>query len=96
MPAFNIVGTFFGISQIRLPNSNFPRMILAFFVYFCLVIRTAYQGVSYDMLTNDIRRPMIRQIVDLYAKNYTIYTLNIKDLIVSIRSMIEGGKEYVK
>ncbi|CAG9809591.1 unnamed protein product [Chironomus riparius] len=93
MPAFNIIGTFFGISQTRLPTSNFPRMILAFFVYFCLVIRTAYQGVAYDMLTNDIRRPKISQLVDLYAGNYTIYTLNQTNFVVPLRNMIDGSKK---
>ncbi|CAG9806618.1 unnamed protein product [Chironomus riparius] len=91
MPAFNIVGTFFGIGQTRLPMSNFPRMILIFFVYFCLVIRTAYQGVSYYMLTNDLRRPVITQIKDLLENNYTIYTISPKEFVVPLRQMIENG-----
>jgi hypothetical protein len=43
-PAFNILGTFFGIGQLKLPIGNFARIILIFFIIFCLVIRTAYQG----------------------------------------------------
>jgi uncharacterized BrkB/YihY/UPF0761 family membrane protein len=43
-PAFNILGTFFGVSQVKEPNGNFGRIILMFFVLFCLIIRTAYQG----------------------------------------------------
>jgi hypothetical protein len=56
MPAYNIVGTFFGIGQTTLPKANFPRIILIFFVLFCLVIRTAYQGVFFEMFVNEIRR----------------------------------------
>jgi hypothetical protein len=43
-PAYNILGTFFGISQTRAPDGNFARMILMIFILFCLIIRTAYQG----------------------------------------------------
>lgn len=44
LPAFNVVGTFFGIGQTRLPENNFARIILMFFIIFCLIIRCAYQG----------------------------------------------------
>lgn len=43
-PAFNILGAFFGIGQLQLPSENSARIILVFFIIFCLVIRTAYQG----------------------------------------------------
>lgn len=43
-PAYNILGTFFGISQTRSPEGNFGRFILMIFILFCLVMRTAYQG----------------------------------------------------
>jgi hypothetical protein len=46
-PAFNVVSIFFGIGQNRLPNGNFPRIVLIFFIFFCLIIRTAYQGNFY-------------------------------------------------
>jgi hypothetical protein len=71
-PAFNVVGTFFGIGQVRLPVESFPRFILMCFILFCLIIRTAYQGVSYDMMTKDMRKPLPKTIRDLYLQNYTI------------------------
>lgn len=43
-PGYNIVSIFFGIGQVRLPDSNFPRIILMLFIMFCLIFRTAYQG----------------------------------------------------
>lgn len=84
IPAFNIIGTFFGISQYRLPRSNFPRTILIFFVYFCLVIRTAYQGVFYDMFTTDIRKPSIKTIREVYEKNFTIVALALEDYVAPL------------
>jgi hypothetical protein len=71
-PAFNVVGTFFGIGQVRLPVESFPRFILMCFILFCLIIRTAYQGVSYDMMTKDMKKPLPKTIHDLYLQNYTI------------------------
>lgn len=44
MPSFNVIGTFFGIGQTKLPDNNFGRIILMTFIIFCLVFRTAYQG----------------------------------------------------
>lgn len=45
-PSLNVVGAFFGISQVTLPENNFARMILLLFIYFCLIFRTAYQGMA--------------------------------------------------
>jgi hypothetical protein len=45
VPAFNVLGTFFGIAQTHLPTTFFARAILILFIGFCLIFRTAYQGV---------------------------------------------------
>ena len=76
MPAFNVLGTFFGIGQTRLPSSNFPRMILMFFILFCLIFRTAYQSVLFEMMTSDMRKPSPKTIQDLFEQCFTIYTDN--------------------
>jgi hypothetical protein len=71
-PAFNVVAIFFGIGQTRLPLENFSRIILIIFIIFCLIIRTAYQGVQYDMLTKDMRKPLPKTIADLVDMGYVI------------------------
>lgn len=48
MPSFNVIGTFFGIGQTKLPDNNFGRIILMSFIFFCLIFRTAYQGKLKD------------------------------------------------
>lgn len=48
--AYNILGTFFGIGQLNLPLEIYARIILISFVFFCLVIRTAYQGNLFQCL----------------------------------------------
>jgi hypothetical protein len=49
-PAFNVLVAFFGQSQNILPGRNFSRFLLMLFILFCLIIRTAYQGVQFDMM----------------------------------------------
>lgn len=44
IPSLNVVSSFFGISQKKLPEKNFARSLLVLFVMFCLIFRTAYQG----------------------------------------------------
>lgn len=70
---YNIIGTFFGIGQFKLPRENFARILLMFFILFCLVIRTAYQGVLFEMMSSDMRKKLPRTINDLHAENFTIY-----------------------
>jgi hypothetical protein len=72
MPMLNVLRTFFGIAQARLPEGSFSRIILMSFILFCLVIRTAYQGVFFELLTTDMRKPQPETINDLFARNYTI------------------------
>jgi hypothetical protein len=72
-PALNLVAIFFGIGQTRLPIENFSRIILMVFILFCLIIRTAYQGVQFDMMTRDMRKPLPKTISDLVDMGYVIY-----------------------
>jgi hypothetical protein len=81
-PAFNVVEIFFGMGQVRLPVSNFPRIILMTFIFFCLIIRTAYQGVFYEMLTHDLRRPQPETIAELFDQNYTLFMVpNVTEVL---------------
>jgi hypothetical protein len=71
-PALNVGAIFFGISQTQLPFKNFPRIILVTFVLFCLVMRTAYQGVLFELIAAAIRKPIPKTFYDLYTRNYSI------------------------
>ena len=72
-PSLNVVSIFFGIGQTRLPTRTFSRILLMIFVLFCLIIRTAYQGVQFEMLTSDMRRDSITKIEQLYEENFQLY-----------------------
>jgi hypothetical protein len=58
---------------MRLPVNNFARIILMIFIVFCLVIRTAYQGVLFEMITTDMRKTAPSSMKELLEQNYTIY-----------------------
>jgi hypothetical protein len=69
-PSFNVIGSFFGIGQITLPVNNFGRIVLIAFIIFCLIIRTAYQGVLFELMVKEIRRPLPQQLQELFDQNY--------------------------
>lgn len=73
MPALNVARIFFGVAQARTPRESFPRIILLVFILYCLVIRTAYQGVFYEMITTDMKHDLPLTLDDLFVRNYTIY-----------------------
>jgi len=56
-PTMNLFAAFFGLSQRVLPGRNFSRFFLINFVLWSLIIRTAYQGVLFELLKSDGRKP---------------------------------------
>jgi len=75
-PIWNVISVFFGISQTRLPNNNFPRFILMLFIYFCLIFRTCFQSKFFEFLTSEPRWPPLKTIEDLIDRNYNVYVMN--------------------
>ncbi|KAG5671224.1 hypothetical protein PVAND_001433 [Polypedilum vanderplanki] len=72
-PAFNAIGVFFGISQFKMPVENCPRILIAFFIYLCLVFRCCYQGRMFDFMTSDMHKPMPESFKQLIEQNYNFY-----------------------
>jgi hypothetical protein len=71
-PAYNALGIFFGISQIRMPSENFSRALLIFFSWFCLIFRTCWQSMMFEFMTTDMRKPYPESVEDMREMNYTI------------------------
>ncbi|KAG5674041.1 hypothetical protein PVAND_004031 [Polypedilum vanderplanki] len=72
IPAYNALGIFFGISQLRLPKESFPRSTLIIFIWFCLIIRTCWQSKIFEFMTSNMRKPLPASIEDLIQMNYTV------------------------
>jgi hypothetical protein len=70
--AFNLIAIFFGIGMQRLPIKHFGRIVLVIYIFFCLIIRTAYQGVLFEMMTKEIRKPSPRTIQEIVDFDYKI------------------------
>jgi len=68
-PSMNLFVAFFGLGQTTLPGRNFARFILMMFILWCLIIRTAYQGVLYELLKSDGRKPAAINLDDFYKGN---------------------------
>ncbi|KAG5680218.1 hypothetical protein PVAND_009743 [Polypedilum vanderplanki] len=71
-PSFNVVSTFFGIGLSKLPKTSFARFILIMFIMFCLIVRTAYQGVIFDYMNSDMRKPHATTIEEVFEQNYRV------------------------
>ena len=76
-PAQNVGSIFFGMSLTQVSLNNSPRIILITFILFCLVIRTAYQGVLFELIAADIRKPLPQTFHELYIKNYSIHAIDM-------------------
>jgi len=73
-PTMNLFVAFFGLGQIVLPGRNFARFILILFILWCLIIRTAYQGILYELLKSDGRKELNLNAEDFLERNATIHT----------------------
>jgi hypothetical protein len=43
------------------------------FILFCLIMRTAYQGVQFDLMLREVRPRDVKTIEELSEKNYTVF-----------------------
>jgi len=73
-PSLNVLKIFFGLGQTVLPRRNFARFLLALFTIWTLIIRTCYQGLLFENLVGDGRKPPIKTIDELLQRNFTYHT----------------------
>jgi hypothetical protein len=93
-PSFNVISIFFGMGQVKLPTGNFARIILIIFILFCLVIRNAYQGVQFEMLTKEMRRRPAQTIQDLIDWNFEILcNFNSNNIVKMLRAKLGDSQE---
>jgi len=71
-PTLNIFIAFYGLGQFVLPGRNFARFLLMLFIIWCLIMRTAYQGVMFEFLTGDGRKPEVKSMEEMIERNFTL------------------------
>ena len=84
-PYLNVINIFLGGSALKVPNFNFARSILMFYILYCLVIRTIYQGALFDYLQSDARAAEVSSIDEMVKRDFRFYMLtsaqeNVKGL----------------
>jgi hypothetical protein len=87
-PGYNILSVFFGIAFKNLPTENSARILLMFFIFFCLIFRTAYQGVLFELTTSDISKKLPTTIEELYEKGYKII-VEVDKFEVDVKVLID-------
>ncbi|KAG5671926.1 hypothetical protein PVAND_002094 [Polypedilum vanderplanki] len=71
-PAYNVVGILFGIPQPSLPKNSFARFILMMFIIFCLIFRTAYVGVIFELLALNIQKQSPQTLIELMNDSFAL------------------------
>lgn len=69
----NILIGFVGLSQVTLPERNFPRFLLMMFLIFCLILRSLYLGEMFNMLKQDLRSREFTSIHDFSEAGFNFY-----------------------
>jgi hypothetical protein len=82
-PIWNIVCIFFGVSQMKLPNSNFSRFIWIMFIYFCLIFRTCFQSKFFEFMTSEPRQAPPKTVQDLIDREYNVYAMDVNQKLAS-------------
>lgn len=72
-PILNLMIAFFGGGQMVLPGRNFARFLLTMYIIFSLIIRTAYQGILFELLQSEPRKKEVQSVEEMIEKNFTLY-----------------------
>lgn len=79
-PSVNLMLIFFGFGLNQVPKNYFARCILLMFLIYCLIIRTAYQGLMYEFMTTDTRKPTATTVQEIFDKDIPIITSSREEI----------------
>lgn len=71
-PTLNVFSTFLIGNQTVIPGRNFARYLLMLFIIWSLIIRTCHQSVLFKYLQQDLRKPEIQTIREIFERGFTI------------------------
>ncbi|KAG5675518.1 hypothetical protein PVAND_005414 [Polypedilum vanderplanki] len=86
-PSLNILNVFFGNSLHKLPKRNFARFILGFFMFYCLVIRSSYQGALFNFMRGDFRESHVKTIEAMAKRDFKFHV--VKSSLDSVHELPE-------
>jgi hypothetical protein len=73
VPYLNMMNIFFGGTLHALPSNNVPRMLLATFILYCLVMRNLYQGSLFKFLQSNDRQRPVMTVDEMMEKKFHFY-----------------------
>jgi hypothetical protein len=73
-PSLGLTRTFFGDGLTREPTKHFARIIFMIFTWYCLIIRTAYQGKMFDFLHSNTEKSTPETMEQLIKMQIPIYS----------------------
>ncbi|XP_058127321.1 uncharacterized protein LOC131291005 [Anopheles ziemanni] len=71
----NLLIVLFGGSMVRLPSRNFARTLLSFWMGYCLVLRSLYQGSLFEYLQEKKNFSHPQTVLGLLAESYSVYSM---------------------
>ncbi|XP_062708000.1 uncharacterized protein LOC134288154 [Aedes albopictus] len=74
-PYLNLIRIFFSISMHRLPTRNFARTLLFYWIFFCFVIQSLYQGALYRYLQKDSTLPPSKSMAEIDRTDALYYVV---------------------
>lgn len=86
-PFLSFLITFVGGSEKNLPRKHFPRMLLATFLIFCLVVRSIYQGALFNIMKRDILVNQIKSINDINELKFTFFVMQSIEVKIKDQNM---------
>uniref|UniRef100_A0A182W4C0 Ionotropic glutamate receptor L-glutamate and glycine-binding domain-containing protein n=1 Tax=Anopheles minimus TaxID=112268 RepID=A0A182W4C0_9DIPT len=74
-PILNLLSILFGGALQQLPVRNFARTLLFLWMYYCLVVRTCYQGSLFEYLQEHKNVSPPQTVNAMVEENYRFYSL---------------------
>lgn len=99
-PTLQMINILVGGTMNKTPTRNFARTMLALYLFYTLVLRSAYTEALYRFLRNDDRSLEVQTMDDMLERNYTFLVPDVmKDYIepyseIDNRTIFFGVSDY--
>ncbi|XP_053677922.1 uncharacterized protein LOC128728324 [Anopheles nili] len=74
-PALNLLNVLLGGALLLLPSRNFARTVLFLWMYYCLVLRSLYQGSLFEYLQERKNFSPLQTVEAIVREDYRVYSL---------------------
>lgn len=74
-PYLNLTNVLLG-GSIRLPRRNFARTLIAFYLFYCLIIRSSYTGALFNFLRSESRENEVKDLSEMIQRDFKFHVLD--------------------